>query len=693
MSPFAGHGGRRVTPSAGHGGGNGVTAWAARSTAAPVVVLVILVTADVVVAGTVSAAGLGHGWCWPPTSHLVATVVGVVGHPGQPARGWPSELSARMPGPLGYWSVFGMLLAVGAAAAAAVSHRAAARGSGGGPLPHRGRGGRGSRRPNGVTPRQGRRRTTCPGLLCRPPLQDARDRYGFASPRQLRQEASTAAARRRAPADVPILGCRRSLLASPPGTRGRLPAWAHPRPGHAAVAQLEASLRLVAPPGEGKTFRVLAPILRQHPGPVLATSTKADIYELTALARQRRGPVFSVDPDCLVPAAAPARWSPVAGCERSEVAERRAAALVAATGDDGDVQNGAFFKDSARDLLKAYLHAAALEGLDIRAVLEWSRRPEDPTPAEILACAPFASPGWGDLVGLHTTGAAETTSGVLRYVARALSCFSHESVVGMCCPSPGEELDIERLLMGNGTVYLLGKGSRLGAVAPLVTAFADEVFDCAERLAARMPGRRLDPPLLGLLDEAPGIAPLPTLPELLADGRGRGIVLVYAMQSFSQAVTRWGAQKAETMGNATTVTAVLGGLTSPADLSDLERLCGQRRARRESTHQGTGPGRERSRTVSWENEAVLRADRDPHPPLGDRPRPLGPPAPCPGPPTAAFGTPGLASSAAGGGNGSGGERPGPPGGPSGLWRCPRRRAGRPGRPVPGSPVPPRTHPQ
>ncbi len=29
----------------------------------------------------------------------------------------------------------------------------------------------------------------------------------------------------------------------------------------------EASLRLVAPPGEGKTFRALLPILRQHPGP------------------------------------------------------------------------------------------------------------------------------------------------------------------------------------------------------------------------------------------------------------------------------------------------------------------------------------------------------------------------------------------------------------------------------------------
>jgi type IV secretory pathway TraG/TraD family ATPase VirD4 len=450
---------------------------------------------------------------------------------------------------------------------------------------------------------------TLAALAGRAALGDMRDRHGLASRRQLVREASVRAARRLAAETRPSLAGRRpsSIPAQDVGyPLGR----SHPS-GVQLWPSWEASLRLVAPPGEGKTFRALAPVLRQHPGPALATSTKADLYELTALARKRRGPVLALDPDSLAPAAVRVRWSPVAGCERSEVAERRATALVAAGGDDTDVQNGAFFRDSARDLLKAYLHAAALEGLDIRAVLEWSRHPEDLTPAEVLASSPFAAPGWGDLVGLHTSGAAETTSGVLRYVARALACFSHEAVVEQCCPGPGEELDIEGFLRACGTVYLLGKGSRLGAIAPLVTAFADEVFDCAERLAARMPGRRLDPPLLGLLDEAPSIAPLPTLPDLLADGRGRGIVVVYAMQSFSQAVTRWGAHRAETMGNATAITAVLGGLTSPSDLSDLERLCGQRRVRRESTHRGTrGPGGvDQSRTISWESEPVLRADQ------------------------------------------------------------------------------------
>jgi type IV secretory pathway TraG/TraD family ATPase VirD4 len=443
------------------------------------------------------------------------------------------------------------------------------------------------------------------------PLADQRDRHGFATAHLLRQEASVTGARRRAPYTRPSLVLAGGRLEAPDVGYPLGRTFRRLGRGMALWPSWEGSLRLVAPPGEGKTFRVLVPILRQHPGPVLATSTKADLYELSALARRRRGPVFALDPDLIAPAAEPARWSPVAGCEKSEVAERRATALVTAAGEEDTAHNGAFFRDSARDLLKAYLHAAALEGLDIRAVLDWSRRPEDPTPAEVLLSSPWAAPGWGDMVALHTSGAAETTSGVLRYVARALACFSHERVVEACCPLPGHELDIERLLLENGTLYLLGKGSRLGAVAPLITALADEVFDRAERLATRMPSRRLDPPLLGLLDEAPSIAPVPTLPELLADGRGRGIVVVYAMQSFSQAVTRWGAQRAQTMGNATTITAVLGGLTSPSDLSDLERVCGQRRVRRESTHRGSSGANSRdySRTTSWESEPVLRADQ------------------------------------------------------------------------------------
>jgi type IV secretion system protein VirD4 len=298
----------------------------------------------------------------------------------------------------------------------------------------------------------------------------------------------------------------------------------------------------------------------------------------------------------------------VAGCDDSEVAERRASALLAATSEDHDTRYGAFFRDSARDLLKCYLHAAALDGRDMRAVLAWSRRLDDPTPAEILTAHPDAAPGWAGIVAVHTTTAAETTSSVIRHLARALTCFSHDRIVTMCCPAPADRFDINRFLAEKGTLYLLGKDASLGAIAPLLTAFAQEVFDTAERVGLREATRRLDPPLLGLLDEAPSIAPIPGLPSLLVDGRGRGITVVYAMQSFSQAVSRWGHQHALTMANATTITAVFGGLAAPADLADLERLCGQRRTPRDSVHRGDGR-RNRSVSTSWDQEAVMPAAR------------------------------------------------------------------------------------
>jgi type IV secretory pathway TraG/TraD family ATPase VirD4 len=588
-----------------------------------------IVAVDLVLAATLAAALAGRGWHWRAARDLISSIAATVHQPGPRAVGWPRHLWAVTHGAKFFWASFGVVLALEGTLAASgglLVHRSPRRagsygtGSARQSSRRRPRASRWatSRRPylapsRWLLPYPGRNGALAPlvGYLRRfggGPLPDHRNSHGFASARQVREEASLAAARRRAAQTRPSLtGVRRRL---PPNEVG-YPFGRLKPSGPELWPSWEASLRLVAPPGEGKTFRALAPILRQHPGPALATSTKADLYELTAVTRGRTGPVFALDPDQLVPAAAPVRWSPVAGCERSEVAERRATALLAAAGDDADVQNAGFFRDSARDLLKAYLHAAALEGLGIGAVLDWSRRPEEATPMEVLASSPFAAPGWADLVSLHTTGAPETTSGVMRYVARALACFSHQAVIEACSPFPGDELNIERALLENGTLYLVGKGSRLGSVAPLVTAFADEVFDCAERLASRMPARRLDPPLLGLLDEAPSIAPLPSLPELLADGRGRGIVLIYAMQSFSQAVTRWGAHKAETMGNATTITAVLGGLSSASDLSDLERLCGQRKVRHISDHQGEGGrgGRERSRTIAWENEPVVRADQ------------------------------------------------------------------------------------
>ena len=528
---------------------------------AAIAAVVAVAAAMVIAAGAVSAVVFGGGWVWPPSSQWATIVHTTIMRPGRPAAAWPFPLSGRLPGPDAYWATYTALTAVTGGAASVVWSTVSGRRVGAG-------------------------------------------RDGLARPSQLRREASAAAARRRRAITRPSLTGREVGKRQP--ARFGYPLGRATHGGVALWASWESSTRVIGPPGEGKTFRVLARILRHHPGPAVATSTKADLFELTADARARLGPVAVFDPDRLVKTADPVRWSPVSGCQDSVTAERRAGAFLAAAGEAGDARHGAFFVDAARDVLKCYLHAAALDGGDIRTVLGWSRRVDDPTPAHILRTHPAAAPGWAGIIAVHTTGAAETTSGVMRHLARALACFSHPHVIDACSPPPDASFNVPAFLQANGTVYLLGKDTGLGAVAPLLTAFAQDVFDTAERLANQQPSRRLDPPLLGLLDEAPSIAPIPSLPALLADGRGRGIVMVYAMQSFSQAVTRWGASPAETMANATNITVVFGGLSSAKDLGDLERICGTRRTRRDSVQRG-GERSARTATQTWETAPVLRS--------------------------------------------------------------------------------------
>ena len=106
----------------------------------------------------------------------------------------------------------------------------------------------------------------------------------------------------------------------------------------------------------------------------------------------------------------------------------------------------------------------------------------------------------------------------------------------------------------------------------------------------------------GLTICTPSICPIPSLPQRLADGRGRGIVVAYGMQSPAQARDRWGQNGAETMNDATTVSVVLRGLRGVDDLQDLERLCGQRRIQRHSKSDSVSG---RAVTVASELEPVM----------------------------------------------------------------------------------------
>jgi type IV secretion system protein VirD4 len=165
----------------------------------------------------------------------------------------------------------------------------------------------------------------------------------------------------------------------------------------------------------------------------------------------------------------------------------------------------------------------------------------------------------------------------MRTVDLALACFADPAVLAQITPGAGEEFSFDTFFEANASVYALGKDrGSFGGSGPLITAFADELILEAELRSATRAGRRLDPPLLACLDESPSIAPLPGLPALVADGRGRAIVVLLAMQSFSQAEARWGREDARTIRNAASVLMIFGGLSVASDLEELSKLCGTR---------------------------------------------------------------------------------------------------------------------
>src|SRR5208282_6025222 len=89
------------------------------------------------------------------------------------------------------------------------------------------------------------------------------------------------------------------------------------------------------------------------PGPVLATTTKADVYHLTSAVRAQHGRVHLFNPQHIGRVASTFRWDPVAGCEDPATAIRRADAFAFAVSQKG-VEDGTFWSAKASDYLRGY---------------------------------------------------------------------------------------------------------------------------------------------------------------------------------------------------------------------------------------------------------------------------------------------------------------------------------------------------
>ena len=102
----------------------------------------------------------------------------------------------------------------------------------------------------------------------------------------------------------------------PPGRHAVFLGRAHYR--HRLHVPMEEHLLVMAPPRTYKTA-FLAHVILRYPGPVIATTTKPDIYHLTTAVRDQRGRVHVFNPQRIGGLASTFRWAPVA-CARQDPA-------------------------------------------------------------------------------------------------------------------------------------------------------------------------------------------------------------------------------------------------------------------------------------------------------------------------------------------------------------------------------------
>jgi len=340
---------------------------------------------------------------------------------------------------------------------------------------------------------------------------------------------------------------------------------------HGLRIPLEEHVLVMAPPRTYKTA-FLADVILRYPGPVIATTTKADVYGLTAAVRARRGPVHVFNPQHIGRVASTFRWSPVDGCEDPATAIRRADAFAFAVSQKG-VEDGTFWSAKASDYLRGYFHAAALADYDLRAVTAWVSGADPHVPERILMAA--GARQWALTLAELRSEAQKTTATVRMVMSRALAFMADPTLAAAVLPARGEGFNIPAFLQAAGTIYMVAEATTEDApVAPLFAAMATEIHYAAAIIGQASASGRLDPPLLMGLDEVTQICPVP-LPSWLSDSGGKGIQVVAVVHGEAQLAGRWDDHGRQVVLDTSSVKVFLPGITDTTTLETASTLCGQ----------------------------------------------------------------------------------------------------------------------
>jgi type IV secretion system protein VirD4 len=370
-------------------------------------------------------------------------------------------------------------------------------------------------------------------------------------------------------------GLTRSERATSPKSHSFFIGWAH------WFIRIRATIQehglAIGPPRAHKSA-LLSHIVLDAPGSVVCTSSKPDLFFLTAAWRSTVGPVFVFNPGGIGDVPSNVFWSPLDGCLNKDgrlnaaVAIRRADQFASAASTAG-AEDAQFWSAKASDGMRGLLAAAVVAGLDMRQVGRWVGTASE-TPQAVAVLHNFGLQDWAAQVA-ELNGPAEKTSGTIRMVmSRALGFMADPQLAAAVLPGPGQGFDIDQFLLRKGTLYMMARASGQDSpLAPLFAALACEIQHRAVQLGSLMKGNRLDPPLTMVLDEVTQICPVPA-PTWMADSGGQGISLWLGMHGRSQLMERWGVFGAQTIIDCANCLIYTSGIKDVAALDDASKLAG-----------------------------------------------------------------------------------------------------------------------
>jgi hypothetical protein len=337
-------------------------------------------------------------------------------------------------------------------------------------------------------------------------------------------------------------------------------------------ARMEDQVLVLAPQRTGKSGLIADRVL-SHPGAVLATSTRPDLYHLTAAARVLLGPLYVFNPQGAGGLPSTFGWPILEACRDLVMARRIAGWLAGAILQGGSRQgNIEWFEKKGDVALGCLLWAAAVSGRTITDVFNWAQLFGHEDALKVLANHPDSSPQM--LAVVRRMLQENRTAGSIRdTIELSLAWTIIPELAAAVTPPPGQGFHLGEFINGNGTLYLIASGDEDSPVTPLFRAFASYVHYAAGLMGTLAPAGRLDPPMLFALDEVTTICPV-DLPVMLSDSAGKGLLFISVAHGTSQLKERWGEHGGQTVWDTCGTKILLGGLSDADTLTQASQLCG-----------------------------------------------------------------------------------------------------------------------